>query len=201
MKLLAFTDLHADLAMLSELGKVAQKEKVDYIVCCGDFTVFGRNVDKILAEINKLPRKVILIAGNHEIGEIHKHSLKQYKNLYYIHGRALTIDDTVFFGYGGDGFSLVNREFEAYAKEFMKWYEEEKGMKRTVVVFHGPPYGTKVDHIYGKHVGNKSYWQFLKTFQPTLCLCGHLHECFGKQDKVGKTIVLNPGPSGAIIEL
>ena len=35
----------------------------------------------------------------------------------------------------------------------------------------------------------------------SLVVCGHLHENARKQDKIGKTLIINPGAVGAIVEL
>ena len=40
-----------------------------------------------------------------------------------------------------------------------------------------------------------------KELKPVLTICGHLHETFNKQDKLGKSIIINPGPEGQLIEI
>jgi Icc-related predicted phosphoesterase len=36
---------------------------------------------------------------------------------------------------------------------------------------------------------------------PDLCICGHIHETFGKHDQIGNTKIINVGPKGVIINI
>jgi Icc-related predicted phosphoesterase len=73
--------------------------------------------------------------------------------------------------------------------------------KKLVMLFHAPPYGNKTDIIMGDHVGNKSYRDFIREEKPLLVVCGHLHDNEGVQDHIGKTLIINPGPEGKLIEI
>ena len=53
--------------------------------------------------------------------------------------------------------------------------------------------GTKTDLLpSGKHVGSESLRKIIEEFQPTINLCGHIHESMAI-DKIGKTTIINPG--------
>ena len=74
--------------------------------------------------------------------------------------------------------------------------------KKVVLLLHGPPYGTRLDELTkGTYCGNKSYTEWIKRKQPRLVIAGHIHENFEKKDKIGKSLVVNPGPFGMIIEI
>ena len=74
--------------------------------------------------------------------------------------------------------------------------------KKNVLVFHQPPFGTKLDKISEVgHVGNKSMTKIIKSIKPILSVSGHIHETFNITDKIGKTILINPGPEGRIISI
>ena len=79
-------------------------------------------------------------------------------------------------------------------------YEPYQG-KKIVLVTHGPPNGTKLDLLDGKHVGNIDYSKFIERIKPKLVICGHLHENVGAMDKKGKTQMVHPGWDGMVIEL
>ena len=38
-------------------------------------------------------------------------------------------------------------------------------------------------------------------YQPDYVLCGHLHDNAGKKDKIGKSLVINPGWEGMMLEI
>ena len=103
-------------------------------------------------------------------------------------------------GYGGDGFSIVDPLFTRIAAPFRRIINDNGG-KKTVLVTHAPPYGTKLDNVHGGHSGNKSIRKFIEKCQPCLLFCGHIHENSGKQDRIKKTVVVNPGPFGKIVEI
>lgn len=204
IKILAFSDMHGNKPCLADIKKKLKREEkkkkpVDYIVCCGDFTVFETKMKTILSWINKLGKPVILIHGNHEEARAVRKLCKLYKNLTFIHKKIHRVkDDIVFVAYGGGGFSMTDRKFTAWGKKIMR---KVKKKEKVILLTHGPPYGTKLDLVIDEHVGNKAYTQFVKKYKPTLYLSGHIHECFGNVDKIKKTTLLNPGPFGVVLEV
>src|SRR3989338_8064488 len=89
-------------------------------------------------------------------------------------------------------------KFEKFAKKFIPTIPKEKHL---VFITHAPIYGTKLDDLWEEHRGCLSTLEFIEKTKPVLVLCGHFHENAGKQDKIKNTLVLNPGPSGKIINL
>lgn len=194
MKILAFTDHHGSP---NDMKQVEHKStKVDLIICGGDFTIFEHEVEYIMDQISRLPKKVLLIHGNHESEEVIHILSEQLDNIEFIHKKVVEIDNYVIVGYGGGGFSSQDLKFE----EFIKKLKIDKN-KKMILLLHGPPYGTKLDRIGGEYVGNKSFTKVIKEIQPDLVLCGHLHENFWKDDKIGKSKIINPGPDGRIIKI
>jgi len=66
---------------------------------------------------------------------------------------------------------------------------------------HGPPYGTKLDIIGKSHHGCKSYTNGIKILKPVLYICGHFHETFETKDRLGHSILANPGPKGMVFNI
>lgn len=211
MKILAFTDIHGSnkkvgyvavsetLKRLDKFKKIIKQEKIEYVICCGDFTFFNEYVEELLEKIAELPVPVLLIHGNHEDEMDVKMLSKQYPNIHYIHKKAKVIGNYAFLGYGGDGFSRRSPDFVNSMHKAM-----EKLPKKTkyVLITHGPPHGTKADFRPGYgHVGNLDYREFIEKHPVILSLCGHIHEGFDTHQKVSDALVINPGPEGKIIEL
>ena len=191
MKILAFTDLHGNLENLWKIKNKAKK--ADIIICAGDFTVFEKDIRKVLKEINNLGKKVLLINGNHENEERVENECKKLANIEFIHKKRHSIEKYTIIGYGGMGFSLRDRDFERFTNKFLK-------KKYLILVTHAPPYGTKIDLLW-EHRGSKSITDFIKKASPLLAISGHFHEHFGHNDAIRKTIILNPGPKGTLIEI
>jgi uncharacterized protein len=78
----------------------------------------------------------------------------------------------------------------------------------TILNFHAPPYGSKLDNAPAlnedltyksggqalKPVGSTSVKEAIQSFQPLLSLHGHIHESKGAT-RIGSTLALNPGSS------
>lgn len=194
MKILVFGDLHGSL---SALKKIEGKSKhADLLLCHGDLTIFEQNLEYIMKRLGKIKKNIFLTHGNHESENVLRKVSSFHKNIIFLHKKKKKIEEVLFLGYGGGGFSVRDKEFE----KFIKKNKQEIKKHKTILLIHAPPYGTKIDMINKEHVGNKSIRDFIHVYKPILVVCGHIHEGFG-EDKIKKTLILNPGPKGKIIEI
>jgi len=102
---------------------------------------------------------------------------------------------------------LPEEELYSRLKAYMSKVEEPS---KVILNLHAPPYGTKLDSaplldkdlkpvvkggdLVMSHVGSRSVRRVLEEFQPLLGLHGHIHESRGF-DKIGRSLILNPGSS------
>ena len=68
----------------------------------------------------------------------------------------------------------------------------------TIAVIHCPPYGTRCDVLFNRqHIGSRALRDWIERHQPILALHGHIHESPHMSgafaDRVGRTVVVNPG--------
>lgn len=195
MNILAFADLHAHAKSMDELQKKAKL--ADIIIGAGDLSLFGHKLDHVMSFLTTFQQPMLLLHGNHETEEeVISHMKKQ--TMYFLHGQTFLYHDIFFVGWGGGGFSLVDYAFEEKADTLFSLC---KNHKKVVFVTHQPPYGTKLDYVYGHHAGNKSYTAFIKRVKPILAISGHLHETAKKQDSLGETLLVNPGQDGMILRV
>jgi hypothetical protein len=202
MRILAFTDTHAYLPAINKILEKAKREKPDLIICAGDFTLFGRGVDILKKFDFGIP--MLVIPGNHEIPEEIDFLEKKFKFIKNIHLRQFIFQNYFFLGCGGGGFTENHAEFEQSEEKFsaaIKKLKVKDNKHKVILVTHQPPYKTKLDYVYGDYAGSKSIRKFIEKNHPALCITGHLHENFGKRDKIGGTLIVNPGPYGEIIEI
>ncbi len=200
MKIFAFVDTHGSAKAFNLIKKRIEQFEPELIVCAGDFTVFEKNVKKILSCIDSFGKKVFIIHGNHETEQTLRQLCPKFKNLAFMHKKAVLENGILFAGYGGGGFSDTDKDFE-------RWADSIKGSiaknKKMIFFSHAPPYGTRLDSIQNQYHGNRSYTQFIiqNSTKINLVICGHLHETAGRMDRIGDCVILNPGPLGALIEL
>lgn len=198
MKILAFVDIHGSLKALEKIKALAKQ--ADTIVCAGDISVFENNLDTLLSELDKLNKTVLIVPGNHEDDEDLSKLANMFNNITDIHKKTFIKENYLFLGYGGSGFSIVDKEFIKTSKKFEEIIKKHKD-KKIILVTHAPPYKTRLDNIGGEACGNKSIKNFMLKVKPDLVISGHLHENAGKEDKINKTKLINPGPFGRIIAL
>jgi uncharacterized protein len=194
MKILAVSDIHGKYIKIIDYLK---KNTVDLIILTGDITDFGPKelAEEILNEISSFDIPVLAIPGNCD--PINLYGSIDNSKAINIHGKSVTIKNIGICGFGGSNPTpfktpLEFDEIEIYdnARNVL---EEIKNHEITLFVTHAPPLGTKTDILpSGKHVGSESLRKIIEEFQPTINLCGHIHESMAI-DKIGKTSIVNPG--------
>lgn len=197
MKIFAFADMHGNLPVMRRIKHMVQHHKPDLIIAAGDFTVFESHIQQVMSWMRSLGAPVYVIPGNHETDEITGMLCKKH-GLVFAHKKLFRILGTTFLFHGGGGFASRDREFQAL------WRKKEKQLQKAqklVFVTHAPPYGTALDKVYG-HVGNRDYREFiLKHKNCVLAISGHIHETAGKSQKLGKALIVNPGPAGKVFSV
>ena len=191
MKILAFTDLHEHLPFFKKIQEKAKE--ADIIICAGDMTIFEHALHSIIKKIAMLNKPTYIVHGNHESPSHVAKVCEKYPNVHFCHRRVFKLNGISIFGFGGGGFSYKDEEFEKYILQSKKHLSE-----KNILITHAPPYMTNVDVVMKEHAGNKTIRKYIHLFN--LVVSGHLHETSGKKEQIGKTLVINPGPMGKIIE-
>ena len=197
MKILAFVDLHSSKKNLLEIIK--KSKDVDLLICAGDLLDWGSNFKSIIKSLEKTKKPLLIIHGNHESKELINKASVNNPFLIPIHKKIYILDKYAFVGYGGEGFSEYYPDLERLIPKFKKEIQKNK---KIIFISHAPPYNTKVDFLpHLGHRGSKTLRTFIKELKPILHICGHFHETAENKDYLGKTLIINPGPKGKIINL
>lgn len=194
MRILAVSDLHGNIKPIITYLK---DNKVDLIIIAGDITHFGpaELAEDILNELSSFQIPILAIPGNCDPESLHINI--DNSPAINLHARNLVVKNIGLCGFGGSNPTPFDTPLEF---EEVQIYDEAKkalegvtGQKITLFITHAPPYGTKTDQLpSGDHVGSKSLRKIIEELQPTLNICGHIHEARGT-DKIGKTKIINPG--------
>ncbi|MEM1988641.1 MAG: metallophosphoesterase [Candidatus Woesearchaeota archaeon] len=187
MKILVVSDTH---------GLVPKEiDKFDLIIHCGDISYFEEDLGKILKKWDALNLPIFFIHGNHESQEAVEFYMKKLKNFKFIHNEILEFNGIIIGGIGGGGFSYSNPDTKILEEKLKKFNRID------IFVTHAPPYNTLLDLLFEDHVGNLEFRKFIEKYQPKFAFSGHLHENFQVKDKIGNTILINPGYEGVVIEI
>jgi len=181
----------------------------------------GRIREWLQMIVDKLPKdvEVVVMPGNDDelyIDEVIKEFDKEYENIYYPLGKVIEFKQL-------PGYQMISMEYVNPTPWNTPREDSEKGLwkrlnkllnqvsvdwNHILLNTHCPPYNTRLDlapkldknlkpiTAMGQpimvHVGSKSIRKFIEKYQPLMGLHGHIHESYAS-DKIGKTIVVNPG--------
>ena len=203
MKIIAFGDIHEHTENISKIKGLAS---ADYVIITGDITNYAgkKKAKKILDLIKSYNSRMYAQFGNLDKQDVNDYLDELGINL---HANGFIQQGIGIFGVGGSNptpFNTPTEFSERQIENFLqKGYEKVKHLPVTIMVSHAPPIDTMVDIVGAQaHVGSSSVRNFIETFQPNVCLTGHIHESAGI-DKIGNTIILNPGmlQNGGYIEV
>jgi len=199
MKVFFFSDIHGDLKALKAALK--KSEKAEIIICAGDLSVGGNNLQQMIDELGKInDKKILIIPGNNETPEMIEDSIDDYENIISIETESYQDKNISFFGIGGGTISPFGTVYELSEDEFKKKLKGIKGID--CLISHMPPKNTALDLIPSSlHIGSAEVFKWVMENQPRICCCGHVHENEGKEELLGKTLCFNPGPKGLMIDL
>ncbi len=195
MRILAFADTHGELDF-SHLEEFA--EQADLIVCAGDISFFGGDLEETFFALEdfakKIKKPVLFIPGNHEQGE----DIPESEHIINIDQDTYHHDDVVVVGFGGGGFRKNDKAVEAFFSEVAPKHQD----KKQVWLFHGPPHNLKVDEIPGVGpTGCESKRKMIDTHKPVLVVAAHIHEQWGTVHKHDDIVIVNPGPFGRLLDI
>ncbi|MEO0216663.1 MAG: metallophosphoesterase [candidate division WOR-3 bacterium] len=194
MKIIGITDIHGRANIPKAVAQALAE--TDLILIAGDITNFGGKEETkiVMNAMRNFNEKILAVPGNCDHQEVIEELKSEGINL---HGEIRRIDTMVVFGIGGSGYTPFNTPQEYSDSEIeriLEIFKKEKTDSIKILVSHSPPLGTSTDRtMLGIHAGNGVIRKFITDYQPDLCLCGHIHEARGT-DKIGKTIIINPGP-------
>lgn len=203
LKLLAFSDLHGDKALLEQLATQAQKENVDVVIIGGDFSPrdsLDTAPPYLISSFTKNGKKVFVIHGNHETESTIKF-LEELYGLKTIHGDYATFGDIGIFGAGGANVGPFPSTEEQLFDALKQGFEKVKNARKKVMVTHVHPAGSTIEKFTNMFPGSIAVRKAIDEFKPDIVICGHVHEAQGIEETIGKTKVVNVAKIGKIIDV
>ncbi|MEJ2146278.1 MAG: metallophosphoesterase family protein [Acidobacteriota bacterium] len=199
MRILAFSDLHRDRAATQRIVELSRQ--VDVVVGAGDYATVRRGLQSVIEILSAIERPTVLVCGNSEDDRELREACRDWSSAHVLHGDGVEIDGVPFFGLGGAvpitpfgawSFDLSEQEAEALLSDCPSG---------CVLISHSPPKGLVDVSSTGISLGSFAVLRAIESKEPRLVICGHIHESSGKKVTHGKTVVLNAGPGGMIVEI
>jgi len=197
MKVLIFSDIHGDLRALDRI--IAQP--ADLYIAAGDFSTFGRGLERCAAPLTGLRERLWVLPGNHETHEETRAFCARHGFVDF-HRQVRTLGATHWAGLGYSNITPFATPGEYSEEEIAHALAAFDGLHPLYLVVHFPPHGTLLDEFApGKHAGSPALAQWVVSAQPAYLFCGHIHEAAGRRDQIGATPCVNVGKQGFLIEI
>jgi len=198
VKLLAFSDLHRDLDQAAKL--VEMSADADVVIGAGDFASVHEGLAQTIDALAAIATPTVLVPGNNETADALMDAAKRWDAATVLHGTGTTIEGTEFFGLGA-GVPVTPWEWSFDLDDETAGAMLGDCPTGAVLVLHSPPRGHCDANGSGDHFGSASLLAAIEERRPRLAVCGHIHESWGCESRVGETPVRNLGPRGTWIEI
>ena len=193
MRVLAFSDVHCDVGAVESL--VAEAAGADVVAGVGDFASVHEGLEQTLAPLREIEAPLLLVPGNNETEDALRAAVAGWDGVTVLHGEAADVDGVSFFGIGAGipttpwdwSFDLTEEE----AAEQLAAVPEG-----AVMLSHSPPKG----HV-DKGLGSVAVLEAAQRAEARAVLCGHIHEQWGNESRIGEALVRNLGPDGFVLDV
>jgi Icc-related predicted phosphoesterase len=193
VKILAFSDLHRDLGQAAALVEISAD--ADVVIGAGDFASVHEGLEETIGALATIETPTVLVPGNNETVEALREAATVWEAATVLHGEAATIEGAEFFGLGA-GIPVTPWDWSFDLDDGAATAMLGDCPEGAVLVLHSPPKGHCDSGGGGDHFGSDALLEGIEAKQPRLAVCGHIHESWGCESRIGETPVHNLGPSG-----
>ena len=165
------------------------------VIGAGDFASVHEGLEETVDALAAIEKPTVLVPGNNETADALREATAGWSAATVLHGEGTSLDGTEFYGLGAGvpvtpwdwSFDLDDEQ----AKEMLAPCPEG-----AVLVLHSPPKGHCDAGGSGDHFGSDALLDAIEEKRPRLAVCGHIHESWGCESRIGETPVRNLGPRG-----
>jgi len=198
VRLLAFSDLHRDLGQAAVLVELSAD--ADVVIGAGDFASVHEGLEQAIGALAAIEKPTVLVPGNNETEDALREAAAGWDSATILHGGGATIDGVEFYGLGA-GIPVTPWDWSFDLDDESATEKLAACPEGAVLVLHSPPLGHCDSGGGDTHFGSPALLAAIEAKRPRLAVCGHIHESWGCQSRVGDTPVHNLGPKGTWIEI
>ena len=180
MKILHLSDIHCTYRRVEELLREVKLDSYDLVVVSGDIEC----PDLVMEPLINSGVTIYAVPGN--MDDIYVKDYLESKGI-NVDGKLVEHRGYVLAGIGGI-------HPQTSLERVVNQLKASPPGGKLLVLTHHPPFRTKVDKaLRAVHAGLREIREFVEKWRPLVLMCGHIHESRGV-DKLGETVVVNPGP-------
>lgn len=191
MRILAFSDLHMARARAADL--VAASVDADLVLGAGDYCNGRQGLDQAMEMLTGISAPMVLVPGNAESAEELRDAAAH--GVHVLHGESATIDGLRIFGLG---YGVPETPFGDWSCDLSEGAAAELLARcevADILISHSPPKGVVDITSHGHSVGSTAVRDAVERIQPQYVFCGHIHDCWGRSGRIGRSEVINLGPT------
>jgi uncharacterized protein len=197
VRILAFSDLHRDLPQAATL--VEMSADADVVIGAGDFASVHEGLEETIGALSAIEAPTVLVPGNNETEEALRAASVGWDAATVLHGGGTAIEGVEFYGLGA-GVPVTPWEWSFDLDDEAAAAMLAPCPQDAVLVLHSPPRGHCDAAGDGMHFGSEALLRAIEEKAPRLAVCGHIHESWGCESRIGETPVRNLGPAGTWLE-
>ena len=174
--------------------------EADVVIGAGDFASVHEGLGETIEALAAIEAPTVLVPGNNETEEALREAATDWDAATVLHGGGTTIDGVEFFGLGA-GIPVTPWDWsfdldDEAATEMLAACPE--GARARPPLAAPGPLRRAGD---GNHFGSPALLAAIEAKRPRLAVCGHIHESWGCESRIGGTPVRNLGPAGTWLEV
>lgn len=191
MKILAFSDLHLARARARDI--VAASAEADLVIGAGDFCTMRKGLPEAMEMLDGIDKPLVLVPGNAESHAELVEAAPDHATV--LHGSGAEVSGLRLFGLG---YGVPTTPFGPLSCDLTEAEAEEllaPCAVADILILHSPPKGLADETATGLSLGSTAIREAIVRIQPKLAVCGHIHDSWGKRGTIGRTEVVNLGPT------
>jgi Icc-related predicted phosphoesterase len=217
-RILAFVDLHGSVRGAEALVRLAAVSKPNVIVCAGDFSECGDFCAEALRRLARIGLPVHWVPGNHEDSATSARLSRNWPfliDLSCARGPVMAAGIALVGLSEEDGILPGGHEDGETAEATFDLWRRSGTPHPLALVTHYPPAGCRIDGRERRGGrgpnghreappdagGSRLVRRAVEEFRPALVVCGHYHAMAGVTAHVGESLIVNPGPTGMVLEI
>ncbi len=197
MKILAFSDLHHSRPRAEMLAEAARE--ADLVIGAGDFCNMRAGLAEALNLLSGIAAPMVLVPGNAESADELREAAHHGTTV--LHGEAVEIGGLRIFGLG---YGVPVTPFGAWSCDLDEQTAAQMLARceaADLLVTHSPPKGIADVTSQDRSIGSTAIRDAIVRIAPRLAVCGHVHDSWGQEGRLGDSRVVNLGPTPNWFEL